>query len=117
MKNVLCLDHVALCVKDINKSVEWYVSNTGAKVEYHDDTWAMIEVGGSKIAFVTEGHHPQHVAFRVSSIKDLGDSFKSHRDGSMYVYEKDPDGNTVEFICWEEEVYDDWSCTRNGEQK
>ena len=117
MKNVLCLDHVALCVSDVSRSVEWYVSNAGAKVEYEDDTWAMVNVGGSKIAFVTEGHHPQHIAFRVSSTGDLGSNYKKHRDGSTYVYSKDPDGNTVEFICWEEEEDDDWSCTQNGEQK
>ena len=119
MRNIVCLDHVAICVEDIETTVDWYVSNTSATIEYQDETWAMVNVPGHfKIAFVTEGQHPEHIAFEVSSLSDLGQDYKQHRDGSKYIYEKDPDGNTVEFIFWgEEEADDDWSCTQSGEQK
>ena len=93
-------DHIAINVKDIKKSIEWYRVHLGAKIEYADETWAMLCVGSTKIALTISQQHPPHVAFSVRSIDLLPGKPKYHRDGSAYVYEQDPDGNTVEYIYW-----------------
>jgi len=100
MDNKLKFDHLAMVVKDIPSRVEWYVENLGATIDYVDKTWAMLEVGGSKIALTSENEHPPHTAFRVSSLDHLGPDYREHRDGSCYVYKYDPDGNTIELIYW-----------------
>ena len=78
------IDHVAINVADIKKSVNWYVENMSAKVDYEDDTWAMLSIGDTKLALTIESQHPPHVAFCVEDIKDLGEGaeIKRHRDGS-----------------------------------
>jgi catechol 2,3-dioxygenase-like lactoylglutathione lyase family enzyme len=96
-------DHIALNVKSIQSSVQWYRENTGATVEYEDDTWAMLKIGNTKIALTLPGQHPPHVAFRVDSIADFpeGCEVKQHRDGSWYYYDVDDSGNVIEWIKYD----------------
>jgi len=101
------LDHIAINVKDINESVEWYISNLGAQVDYSDQTWAMLSVGPTKIALTVSEQHPPHIAFSVENLCDLPGDASYHRDGSAYVYSEDPDGNTVEHIYWPEKTWSD----------
>ena len=100
MHSELKFDHLAVTVKDIPSRVEWYVENLGATIDYVDKTWAMLAVGGSKIALILRSQHPPHTAFRVSSLDSLGPDYREHRDGSCYIYKCDPDGNTIELIYW-----------------
>ena len=97
-------DHVALVSKDIKKTVQWYVNNWQAKILYLDDTWGLIEVGKSKIAFVSPSEHPAHICFEVDEefiVNKLQDkTFKAHRDGSSSCYLRDPDDNFLEFLYW-----------------
>ena len=37
------IDHIAIQVKDINKSLNWYLENFNCKKIYSDKTWAFIE--------------------------------------------------------------------------
>jgi catechol 2,3-dioxygenase-like lactoylglutathione lyase family enzyme len=94
-------DHVALSVTHIHDSVTWYQDNLDAFVEYKDETWAMLNVNGLKIA-LTSGAHPPHLAFRLENISDFppGAEAKQHRDGSWYYYDKDLDDNTIEWITY-----------------
>jgi len=94
------LDHIAIVVKDISSSVNWYCENFNARINYKDDTWAKISVGDTTIAFVLEGMHPPHFAFDMTGTTCTSE--KTHRDGSRYEYIKDPDGNVVEKIWWPE---------------
>ena len=99
-------DHVAIKSSDIKRSVEWYKKNLGSKVEYQDESWAMLSVNGTKIALVSKGHHPPHIAFRVeNSLKFpcVPEKIKSHRDRSSYYYGADPDGNVIEWIAYTNE--------------
>jgi len=95
-------DHLALSVKSIHRSVDWYKSNLNASVLYEDHTWAMLSIDDVKFALTLEGAHPPHVSFRVESISDfpVGCEVKQHRDGSWYFYDSDPDGNVIEWITY-----------------
>ena len=95
-------DHVAVNVKDISASVEWYKANLGAKVAYQDETWAFLEAGGARIALTLKSQHPAHIAFDVGP--EPPESFlekaRKHRDGSISRYVTDPDGNALEWIYY-----------------
>jgi catechol 2,3-dioxygenase-like lactoylglutathione lyase family enzyme len=100
------LDHVAVQASDIEKSVKWYTEQFNATVLYQDKTWAFLQVGGNKIALVTPGQHPPHVAFSVTedqlaeASRTTGISVDSHRDGTRGIYIKDPSGNAIELISY-----------------
>ena len=96
-------DHIAISSKNIKRSVEWYVENLSCVIEYQDETWAMLKSGNMKIAIVTKGQHPPHIAFKVSNRVEMPceeGKIKTHRDGSSYLYGADPDGNIVEWVAY-----------------
>jgi catechol 2,3-dioxygenase-like lactoylglutathione lyase family enzyme len=97
-------DHVALVSKNIKKAIDWYVEKWNAVILYQDETWGLISVGESKIAFVTPTQHPAHICFEIDekfiSEKLHCETFKGHRDGSSSCYVRDPDGNFLEFLYW-----------------
>lgn len=100
----MIFDHVALISKNINKSINWYVEKWEAEILYQDDTWGLIKIGESKIAFVSPHQHPAHICFEIAedfiSKKLATETFKPHRDGSSSCYVRDPDGNFLEFLYW-----------------
>ena len=89
-------------LKDIYKSVEWYQKNLDAECLYMDDTWGLVSISGTKIAFVVATQHPPHICFEVDHDyvhKKLGHKkFKKHRDGTESCYITDCDGNFIEFL-------------------
>jgi catechol 2,3-dioxygenase-like lactoylglutathione lyase family enzyme len=95
-------DHVALNVRNISRSVEWYTGTLGAQVLYKDETWAFLEAGGMKIALTLKSQHPAHLAFDIGPEPPEGFIAKAerHRDGSISQYVTDPDGNAIEWICY-----------------
>ena len=101
-------DHVAVNVKNIHKSVAWYKSTLDATVLYEDGTWALLEVGGAKIALTLQQQHPGHIAFDIgpSPPQEFLNSAKKHRDGSISKYIADPDGNAIEWIYYPESTMD-----------
>ena len=95
------LDHIALNVANIEKSVKWYQDNLNFEVEYLDSTWAMLRKGQTKLALTVASQHPPHVAFRVDELKDMPEgNIGEHRDGSKYLYKEDPDGNVFEWVFY-----------------
>jgi catechol 2,3-dioxygenase-like lactoylglutathione lyase family enzyme len=97
---MLKLDHVALNVQDLQRAVDWYTCR-GFIVTYQDSTWAMLQQDDFRLALTIPNQHPPHVAFEVSSLSEMPPGeIKEHRDGSKYLYQKDSEGNTLEFIYW-----------------
>ena len=96
----MTFDHIAVNVADIGRSVEWYIANAGARVLYQDETWAMLDAGGAKIALTLPNQHPAHLAFDIgpSPSEEFLSKAKLHRDGSISRYVVDPDGNAIEWI-------------------
>lgn len=99
-------DHVAQQVPDIAGAVEWYQRMLpGVQVLYQDGTWALIEAGGVKLAFVVRDQHPGHLAWRVDAAelerlaREHGRTIKPHRDGTRSFYLEAPGGQSIEIIC------------------
>ena len=95
------IDHVAVTVTNIERSIKWYEDNLDAEVIYSDDTWAIMKAGDIKIALMIGDKHKPHIAFRVEDMHAFDQSeIGIHRDGVIYVYKEDPDGNCIEWVCY-----------------
>lgn len=102
-------DHVAYEAPDIDAAVAWIRETIPAcTVRYQDATWALVEAGGVRIAFVTPGQHPNHLAWRVSHAElqrlsdHHGEPIKTHRDGSKSFYLTGPGGLAIELVAFSE---------------
>ena len=91
------IDHIAIQVKSIKNSVDWYTKKYKCKVIYADETWGFVQFKNIKLAMVTHSEHPPHFAILDKSIKEEPGTVK-HRDGSISKYIKDLDGNFIELI-------------------
>ena len=120
----LGLRHVALNVRDVPKSVEFYTKVIGMTVEWEPDADNVyLTSGGDNIAIhrladpskLSRVQSIDHIGFVVRSpedvdrwasrIKDLGIALvkepKTHRDGARSFYFRDPDGHNLEVTTWE----------------
>ena len=95
------IDHIAINVRDIGKSLKWYTKNFETRVLYQDDTWALLRLGDVKIALTMATQHKPHIAFKVDNLLPFDkEEIKRHRDGIRYVYREDPNGNCIEWVCY-----------------
>lgn len=102
-------DHVAQQVPDIAAAVRWWRDTVpGVRVLHEDATWAFLEAGGTRLAFVTADKHPNHVAWRVDAdeLERLaawhGEAIHPHRDGTRSFYLAAPGGQSVEIMSYPE---------------
>ena len=95
------VDHVAIPVKtreSLKETVDFYCKSFSCKVIYQDETWAFLQFGNIKLAFVIPEQHPPHIAFVNREAESFG-PLKTHRDGTRSIYIKDPSGNTLEIMA------------------
>ena len=104
-------DHVAQQVPDIAPAVEWQVRTVpGSRGLHQDPTWALVETGGAKLAFVLPDQHPSHLAFRVDAeeLERLpvrhGAEIATHRDATRSIYIEGPGALATEIIAYPEEA-------------
>ena len=111
---IVNFDHVAQQVPDIGEALDWWQRMVpGATVLYADETWALLEAGGARLAFVMAREHPDHLAFKVSAAElarlaeehDAGVAV--HRDGSRSFYVAAPGEHRVEFVSYPDELDED----------
>jgi rhodanese-related sulfurtransferase len=103
----LAFDHIAVQTKTTTEAVKFFTSFVpNSKLIYQDDTWAFVEVNGTRVAFVTNEQHPGHLAWRVSD-EDLerlatqhGKTIRAHRDRTKSFYLPGPDGLWLELISY-----------------
>ena len=91
------IHHLALEVDDVASALRWYTEKFRCRVEYHDDTWALLQFGNLGLALVTKGQHPSHLGLVTNEALSHGE-LKTHRDGTRSVYIADPSGNAVELL-------------------
>lgn len=112
--SIVKFDHVAQPVPDIAAALEWWQRTVpGARVLYADDTWALLDAGGAKLAFVMADQHPHHLAFSVSGDElarlaaKHGAEIAVHRDASRSFYLEAPGDARVEVIAYPDALDED----------
>jgi catechol 2,3-dioxygenase-like lactoylglutathione lyase family enzyme len=120
------IDHIAITVRDVERSVAWYCELLGLQ-RRHQDAWgsypAMVGVGNTLVALFPAGGTPEsqppgtdatglrHFAFRADrknfaaaqdELRRRGISFhfEDHRI-SHSIYFSDPDGHQLEITTYE----------------
>jgi hypothetical protein len=100
-------DHVAQQVPDIAEAVDWYLGSVpGTVVLHQDDTWALLEAAGARLALVVADQHPNHVAWRVGPgelerlAAEHGAVVTTHRDRTRGFYVEAPGGQWIEIIAY-----------------
>lgn len=103
----MLFDHVAQQAPDIAQAVEWQRRTVpGTTVLHQDPTWALVESGGVRIAFVLPDQHPPHVAFRVDDAQlerlaaEHGVEIATHRDATRGIYLSGPGSLETEIIAY-----------------
>ncbi|MEO1207947.1 MAG: VOC family protein [Cyanobacteria bacterium J06638_20] len=106
------LGHVAICVQDIDKAVEFY-QNLGMEVAWHDKDWAYVKAGDDGLALLSPNYEQAgpHFGFVFSDRAVIDAAYErlqasgvyvtqihEHRDGTASFYGKDPDGNWFEYL-------------------
>ena len=126
MVKVEGIDHVALAVRDVTRSVAWYQQTLGLE-RIHKDVWgefpAMVGVGTTSLALfpiqVKDPNPPpgkdtlaiRHVAFRATrscfeaaqdQLESLGIEFEfQDHEIAHSIYFLDPDGHEIEITTYE----------------
>lgn len=91
------IHHLAIQVKSIRRSVEWYKKKFKCNVNYQDKSWALLEFSNILLALVLPDQHPAHFAITRKNITMYGQP-KKHRDGTSSVYIHDLDDNSIEML-------------------
>ncbi len=91
------IHHLAISVKNIGESVDYYQKTFECKVVYQDATWALLQFANIQLALVLPGHHPPHLAIAKDDAENWGKLTK-HRDGVESVYIADNAGNSIEIL-------------------
>lgn len=106
------LGHVAICVQDIPKAVEFY-KNLGMEVAWQDADWAYLKAGEDGLALLSPsyaqaGPHFGFIFHDRAEVEAAYDRLKAsgihvtemheHRDGTASFYGKDLDGNWFEYL-------------------
>jgi catechol 2,3-dioxygenase-like lactoylglutathione lyase family enzyme len=121
------IDHVAINVKDLNQSLEFYTQVLGLSVTQREDSKPGVEYfldcGSSLLGLIqgeeAKGVHPlgdqgvggNHVSFRAKTqdfdriVEELKQrkipiTLMKKREKSWSVYFRDPDGNKLEITAW-----------------
>ena len=98
MSQLDSLDHVAIPVTDVGAAVDWYTRTFRCKVNYQDETWALLGFANTSLALVIPSQHPAHIGFVSPDAEKFG-TLKQHRDGTRSCYVSDPAGNSVEILA------------------
>ena len=91
------LDHVAIVVADIDKALAWYREFFDVRTLHADGSWVLLQFSNIRLALVSPGQHPPHLAVQRSDAESHG-PLNRHRDGTMSVYTRDPWGNEIEVM-------------------
>jgi len=96
------IDHIAMLANDMEETVQWYLDVLGAVIESKQENYYRLKVKNGIITLLSNDFPSSkpHVGILCENIEDLPDEGErvEHRDGTTGVYVKDPSGNYLEFI-------------------
>ncbi len=114
------LGHVAVCVEDVPKAVQFY-QNLGMKVVWQDSDWAYLKAGNDGLALMSPDYDQAgpHFGFVFDDRAEIDTAYKKlkadgvkvgkihdHRDGTASFYGRDPFGNWFEYLYEPDDLFD-----------
>ena len=81
------INHIAICVPNVEEAVKWYTDTFNCQIDYQDKTWAYLRFNNIQLALVVPDQHPPHVCFVTAKAEQFG-QLKTHRDGTRSCYVK-----------------------------
>ena len=101
------VDHIAVLVDNLEISQKWYEEVCGARLVFSDHKYRRMQMDNVTIALIDKKHYKyNHIGILVHEYANLPSNLGElvqHRDGTTGCYVKDPDGNVVEFIYYNNE--------------
>jgi catechol 2,3-dioxygenase-like lactoylglutathione lyase family enzyme len=105
------IDHIAILVENLEISQKWYEETCGAQLIFSDQKYRRMQMENVSIALIDKKYYEYaHIGIPVQYYRDLPSDkgeMVHHRDGTTGCYVKDPDGNVVEFIHYNEQCKKD----------
>ena len=100
------VDHVAIMVNDLELAEKWYIENVGGIVTHKQENYVRLKLQNTNLAllssdFITSKPHIGILCDKIENLPNFGSKVK-HRDGTTGVYLKDPFGNNIEFIHYDD---------------
>jgi catechol 2,3-dioxygenase-like lactoylglutathione lyase family enzyme len=91
------IDHVAINVADLDKSIHWYQSSFTCELVARDKTQAVLQFSNIRLVLVLPSLEPTHLAYEREDAQTLGElRDRPHNVRSTFV--ADPTGNVVEIM-------------------
>ena len=91
------LDHVAICVHDLNAALAWYSSSFDCELVYRDDEQAILQFDNIRVALVMPSFQRPHLAFLKSDADTYGE-IRDLVDGTESTFISDASGNLTELV-------------------
>ena len=91
------IDHIAVTVADLERSVRWYTTSFGCELLRRDKTQAVLRFANVDLVLTLPSSIPDHVAFCRKDASALGELHEL-ADGRRSTFVSDPTGNPVEII-------------------
>lgn len=101
-KKLDAIHHTTIQIKDISKAVTWYLERFACKIEYQDESWAILKFANTSLALVLPEQHPYHFAIITDDLSPYGDTIPN-RNGTTSVYIQDADKNNIEMLTLQNE--------------
>jgi catechol 2,3-dioxygenase-like lactoylglutathione lyase family enzyme len=91
------INHVTICVANIEQAVNWYQSSFVCELIKYEPTFAVLEFANMNLVLSLPSLERPHIAFNRENAESFGE-LKEMRDGSLGTYIADPTGNIVELV-------------------
>jgi len=96
-KDLSTLDHLAIVVTDLEKTVHWYRTSFGCEIVYEEKGMVVLQFANVKLALLLPSHEQPHLAIKRADATSFGLVHKN-LDGTRSIFVSDPSGNLVELI-------------------
>lgn len=92
------INHVAINVADLEKSINWYQSSFTCELIAKEKTQAVLQFANLRLVLVLPSLEPAHVAYERQDAATLGE-LRDRFGGIRSTFLADPTGNMLEIIA------------------
>ncbi len=91
------IDHFAINVADIERSIKWYQNSFKCEVVFQNNTQAVLKFANVRLTLVLPSSEKSHISVYKDDAASLG-TLRLRDDGLMTTFISDPTGNMVELV-------------------